>query len=183
MVGKTVLPPRTIAPLTALAWLLLTVFLTVMGHTASAETLEQRISSLKADVAAVSEELFELEENVLYPADTQLAVFLSVANADALTLNSVELLIDGKPATAYFYTPREQIALQSGSLQRLYLGNVPLGNHRLGVKLTAQSGNDRYVRRETEFRFLKRAGESRLQLVLDARAPDYEPEISLKTWN
>lgn len=176
MVGKGM------APANIMFWLLLTVLLTALGRSAWGDTLDQRISALKADVAALSQELFELEETLLYPADTQLSVFLSMTNADALTLDSIELHIDGKPVTAYFYSSREQQSLQAGSLQRLYVGNVPLGSHQLRIKLTAQSENDRYVRREAEFGFNKRAGESRLQLVLEARAPDHEPDISLKTW-
>ena len=43
------------------------------------ENLDADINQLKAEVADLSQTLFELEESVLYPADTQFAVYLSLA--------------------------------------------------------------------------------------------------------
>ncbi len=168
-------PRRTSAFLGALAgWLLLSF----PGQ--AEESLDQRLDQLKGDVAALSQELFELEEAVLHPADTRVSIFLSVSRGDAIALDSIELRIDGEPVASHLYTDREYAALNEGGLQRLYVGNVPLGAHQITATMTALTENHRYLRRETQLRFHKRGGESRFRLLLEAPAPAYEPVLSIQ---
>ncbi|WP_235937691.1 AraC family transcriptional regulator [Marinobacter caseinilyticus] len=147
-----------------------------------AESLDQEIDTLKADVAALNQTLFELEEEVLHPTDTQVAVYLSMADPEALVLESVELAINGLPAIFYLYTDPERQALEQGGVQRLYVGNLPFGEHQLNATLNGQAANDHYVRREAEFTIRKSQGKKQVQLVLTAPAPEFQPELSLKEW-
>lgn len=119
---------------------------------------------------------------MLHPADTQVAVFLTLAHKDALELDSIELFVNDTPVSSHLYTDRERQSLQRGGVQQLYLGNISLGEHDLRAVLTARTGNDRFLRREAEHHFRKQPGEARIQLSLDARAPDYEPQILFTEW-
>lgn len=145
--------------------------------------LDGEIAELKADVAALSESLFELEETVLHPADTQVAIFLTLDRKDVLELDSVELFINDTPVASHLYSERERASLQEGGVQKLYLGNLPHGEHQLRAVLTARSANERFVRREASHRFQKRPGTSRIQMTLGANAPDYEPVVAFREWN
>ncbi|MBL3556747.1 AraC family transcriptional regulator [Marinobacter sp. JB05H06] len=147
-----------------------------------ADTLDTEIDRLKADVADLSQTLYELEEDVLYPADTQVAVFLTLKDREGLELDTVELYLDDMPVASHLYTERERTSLKRGGVQRLYLGNLPHGAHQLRAVLTARSANERFVRREVTHDFRKRPGESRIQMTLDARAPDFEPVVSFQEW-
>lgn len=144
--------------------------------------LDREIDAIKSDVASLSQTLFELEESVLYPADTQVAVFLALKDRDGLELDSVELYLNGSPVSSHLYTDRERESLRKGGVQRLYMGNLPHGGHQLKAILTARSANERFVRREVRHEFRKRPGESRIQMTLDAAAPDYEPVVSFQEW-
>ncbi|MGM0767486.1 MAG: AraC family transcriptional regulator [Pseudomonadota bacterium] len=148
----------------------------------SAEDLGADIDRLKADVAALASELYTLEETILHPADTQVAVFLTLAGKNALELDSVELFLDDTPVSSHLYTDLERQSLQQGGVQQVYLGNLPLGDHHLKAVLTARTQNDRYVRREASHRFRKEPGESRIQMSLDAQAPDFEPRVAFREW-
>lgn len=164
------------------------IFLVVFGYTlfsstpAAADELEEDISQLRSDVASLAGEVFTLEEDILHPADSQVTVFLTLARKDALTLDSVELYVDDTPVASHLYTDREFGALQQGGVQQLYTGNLPHGDHVLKAVLTARAANDRYVRRESSHQFRKPPGEFRIQMSLEARAPDYEPRISFREW-
>jgi len=153
-----------------------------LARGAFAESLDHEIDRLKADVADLSQTLYELEESVLYPVDTQVAVFLTLEKKEGLDLDSVELYLNGTPVASHLYTDRERDSLKQGGVQRLYIGNLPHGSHRLKAVLTARSANERFVRREATHQFRKRPGESRIQLTLDAAAPDYEPVVSFREW-
>lgn len=68
------------------AWLVILVMMVAsqpgLTRSAFAESLDQEIDRLKADVADLSQTLYQLEENVLYPVDTQVAVFLTLRNRE-----------------------------------------------------------------------------------------------------
>jgi len=152
------------------------------AQNAFAESLDAEIDRLKTDVANLSQALFELEENVLYPVDTQVAVFLTLRNRDGLDLDSVELYLNDTPVASHLYTDRERDSLKQGGVQRLYIGNLRHGSHQLKAVLTARAANERFVRREATHQFRKRPGEFRIQMTLDAAAPDYEPVVSFQEW-
>lgn len=152
------------------------------GQFAHADTLDSEISRLKADVADLSQALYALEEDVLYPEDTQVAVFLTLRDREGLELDTIELYLDDTPVASHLYTDRERGSLKQGGVQRLYVGNLPHGSHQLKAVLTARSSNERFVRREVTHDFRKRPGESRIQMTLDAKAPDFEPVVSFQEW-
>ena len=101
------------------------------GGTQNFKSLDTRIQELKQDVLDLNRDLFVLEEELLFPASTQLAVFLSVDVGTFFALDSVELKIDNKTVTHYLYTERENAALRRGGVHRLYLGNLRSGKHEL----------------------------------------------------
>lgn len=167
--------------LAGLAALFMALMLAVVQES-FANPLDSEIDHLKADVAALSQTLYELEEEVLYPADTRVAVFLTLKDRDGLELDTIELYLNDTPVASHLYTDRERGSLKQGGVQRLYMGNLPHGAHQLRAVITARSANERFVRREVTHDFRKRPGESRIQMTLDARAPDFEPVVSFQEW-
>lgn len=101
--------------------------------------LDEQVQDIKKDVLAISSELLQLEEKLLYPSNTQLSVFLSFEKVDKFRLDAVKLRIDGKDVAHHIYSFKEIEALQSGGVQRLYTGNVRAGEHTLEV-LTVVKG-------------------------------------------
>ncbi|WP_148862609.1 AraC family transcriptional regulator [Marinobacter fonticola] len=162
--------------------LLMVVLLSLSAGVAMAESIDREISDLKADVASLNHELFELEEEILHPANTQVAVYLSFSARDYFVLDSVELSIDGHPAASHLYTERERMALEKGGVQRLYLGSLSVGEHTLSAVFNGQGANDHYHRKDASFTIEKASGKAQYELVLDAQAPAYEPKLQLKEW-
>ncbi|TYC62973.1 AraC family transcriptional regulator [Marinobacter sp. BW6] len=151
------------------------------ASTAAAD-LDEDLERLRAEVASHSERVFALEQKVLHPANTRLAVFLTLQSRDALDLDSVELFVNGQPVASHLYSDRERASLERGGIQQLFTGNLENGEHELKTVITARSADDDFVRRESTHRFRKRPGELRLQMSLEARAPDYEPRVSFVEW-
>ncbi|MCM0611858.1 AraC family transcriptional regulator [Marinobacter sediminum] len=149
---------------------------------ASASGIDDEIEQLRAAVSDHSAQVYALEQKLLHPADTRLAVFLTLGTRDSLDLDSVELFVNGKPVASHLYSERERGSLEEGGIQQLFTGNLPNGAHELKTIVTARSANDHFVRREAIHRFQKQPGTLRLQVSLDARAPDYEPRVSFVEW-
>src|SRR5262245_55799273 len=48
--------------------------------------LDEQVQEIKSDVLSIAAELGQLEEKLLYPSDTQVAVFVSLAKGDQMRL-------------------------------------------------------------------------------------------------
>jgi hypothetical protein len=135
----------------------------------SMQGLDEQVQEVKTDVLAIATELKQLEEKLLYPSDTQVAVFVSLADGDGLDLDSLRIQIDGEPVAHHIYEFKEMEALHKGGVQRIYTGNLATGEHRLDVSIagTLRGGSDF---NETEsFSFYKEVEPKVIDLTLDGK--------------
>ena len=95
--------------------------------------LDEQVQEIKSDVLGIASELSNLEEKLLYPSNTQVALFVELKDGQAVRLDSVQIALDGQPVARYIYSYTELEALKKGGVQRIYTGNVPTGDHQLDV--------------------------------------------------
>jgi hypothetical protein len=84
------------------------------------QSLDEQVQEIKSDVLGIASELNRLEERLLYPSDTQVALFVSLKEGEKLRIDSVAVQIDGAPVARHLYSFQELEALQKGGVQRLY---------------------------------------------------------------
>jgi hypothetical protein len=144
--------------------------------------LDEEVQGLKKDVVDLNRDLFVLEEELLFPANTQVAVFLSMDVGDFFALDSVQLKIDQKEVINYLYTPREVEALLRGGVHRLYLGNLKVGKHELVAFFSGKGPNDRDYKRGASLKFEKGIGAKYLELKINDRQRKQQPEFEIKDW-
>ena len=152
------------------------------GVATGTRALDQQIQDLKKDVIDLNRDLFVLEEELLFPANTQVAVFVSMDVGDFFALDSITLKIDNRDVMNYLYTPREVAALIKGGVQRLYVGNLKAGAHELIVLCNGKGPNERYYRRGANLRFEKGVGAKYLELKITDHARAQQPEFEIKDW-
>ena len=145
-------------------------------------TLDARVQALKKDVKELNRDLFILEEELLFPSNTQLAVFLSIDVGEYFRLDSVQLKIDDKVVANHLYTKRELGALERGGVQRLYLGNVKSGEHELIAVFNGPGPNNRDYRRATTIKFEKGSGAKYMELKIMDVTKKLQPEFVVKEW-
>jgi hypothetical protein len=144
--------------------------------------VDEEIQALKKDVVDLNRDLFSLEEELLFPANTQVAVFLSMDIGEFFALDTVTLRIDNKEVTKYLYTPREAEALLKGGVQRLFLGNVKLGKHELVALFTGKGPHGDDYSRGARLNFEKAVGAKYLELKISDRQRRLQPEFEIKDW-
>lgn len=150
--------------------------------TATGESLDTQLQDLKDQVLDLNRELFLLEEELLFPANTQVAVFLSMDVGEFFGLDSVQLRLNDKPVSKYLYTNREVEALHRGGVHRLYLGNLRAGEHELVAVFTGEGPHERDYRRGTTIRFEKGIGAKFLELKISDRSSKLQPEFIVREW-
>lgn len=146
------------------------------------KTLDQDVQTLKKDVLDLNRELFVLEEELLYPADTQVAVFVSMDVGTFFGLDTVTLKLDNKDVANYLYTVRETQALLKGGVQRMYVGNLRAGEHELVAFFTGKGPNQRDYKRGATLKFNKGVGAKYLELKISDKQVREQPEFIVKEW-
>ncbi len=154
--------------------------LSVLGDEVGA--LDNQVRDLKADALALNQELFLLEEELLFPANTQVAVYLSLDTGNFFNLDSVQLTIDGVDVANYLYTQREVEALRRGGVHRVYMGNLKSGQHELVAVFTGGGPHDRDYRRATSLSFEKGLGARFLELVIADNGSGLQPGFQVRQW-
>jgi hypothetical protein len=149
---------------------------------ADTRALDETVQDLKKDVVDLNRELFVLEEELLFPANTQVAVFVSMDIGEFFALDSLTLKIDNKEVANYLYTPREAEALLKGGVHRVYLGNLKVGEHQLVAFFAGKGPNQRDYKRGANIKFEKGVGAKYLELKITDRQRKAQPEFAIKDW-
>jgi hypothetical protein len=154
------------------------------GATAGAApaALDTRIQDAKADVIRLNRDLLVLEEELLFPASTQVAVFVSMDVGKLFALESLQVKLDDKVVTNHLYTPLEVQALQRGGVQRVYLGNLKAGEHQIVAFFTGQGPHERDYRRGTTLKIDKGTEPKYVELRIRDSAGKLQPEFEVKVW-
>jgi len=167
-------------------FILIPVFLTLFGLSSMGHAVEKSIQTeaeqLKKEVIDLNRELFKLEEELLFPTNTQFTIFLSVDPKSRFVVDSVEVQLDGKMATSYLYRESETIALAKGGVQRLYVGNLASGPHKIIANLNGQGSNKRYFKRNKIFTFDKDNKAKYIELIITESGVTAEPVFKIKEW-
>jgi len=144
--------------------------------------LDDRIQDVKADVIRLNRDLLVLEEELLFPASTQVAVFVSMDVGKMFSLDSVQVKLDDKIVTNYLYTPLEVDALHRGGVQRVYLGNLRTGEHEIVAFFTGKGPHERDYKRGTTIKFEKGSDPKYIELQIKDSQAKLQPEFEVKVW-
>jgi hypothetical protein len=143
--------------------------------------LDEEVQEIKSDVLRISAELSQLEEKLLYPSGTQVAIFVALAKGDQTRLDAVRLQIDGQPAADYIYSAKELEALRKGGVQRLYVGNIATGDHQLEVTVEGKLEGGADFSRTGQFAFRKEVKPKLVELTVAGPEAGNTP-IALGEW-
>lgn len=171
--------------LLATAWTASAIADTVGGGAPAADSfqgLDAEVQSLKQEVVDLNRDLFMLEEELLFPANTQLAVFVSMDVGTFFALDSVKLVLDGKEVANYLYTQREAEALLRGGVHRVWLGNLRAGQHEMTAFFTGKGPHGRDYSRGATLRVEKGVGAKYVELKISDRERQLQPEFVVKEW-
>ena len=150
--------------------------------TAPPASLDTRVQDLKAEVMRLNRDLLVLEEELLFPAGTQVAVFVSMDVGKLFELESLQLKLDDKVVSSYLYTPAEVQALHRGGVQRLYVGNLRSGTHSIDAFFTGRGPHERDYKRGATLKFDKGSEPRYIELRIRDVQAKLQPEFEVKVW-
>ena len=130
------------------------------------QSLDEQVQEIKGEVLSIAAELAQLEEKLLFPSSTQVAVFVSLAEGEAMELDSVRVTLDGEPVAHHIYSFKELQALQKGGVQRIFTGNVTTGEHQIEVSVAGKNATGGSFGGTQQFQFRKDAQPELLGVTL-----------------
>jgi len=106
----------------------------------------------------------------------------TIEKLNAAGLDSMQINIDGQLATHYLYGFKELEALQSGGVQRVYLGNLKAGTHEIVAFFTGKGPHERDYKRGATVKFDKGTDPKYIELRIKDSTGKLQPEFDVKVW-
>lgn len=153
-----------------------------VAFSAGGADLENTIEDLKTEVIELNRELFELEEQLLYPATTSFAVFVSMDSVKDFDLKSVKLELDQSAVTSHLYTYEQVEALRRGGIQKLFQGNLKPGVHNVKAVIQGKDSDGRPVQRTVVADFGKARSTKYLEVKISRNPKKQQPEFAIVEW-
>jgi hypothetical protein len=148
----------------------------------AAVTLDGRVQDVKSEVIKLNRDLLVLEEELLFPANTQVALFVSMDVGKMFELDSVQIRLDDKLVASYLYTPLEVQALHRGGVQRVWVGNLKAGEHEIVAFFTGKGPHDRDYKRGATVKFDKSTEAKYIELRIRDSMGKLQPEFDVRLW-
>ena len=145
-------------------------------------SLDANIEALKKEVLSLNRDLFILEEDLLFPANTQFSIFLSMDSGALFSLDSVQVKVDDKNVANHLYTERELAALKRGGVQRLYIGNLPSGEHEIVAIFTGIGPKGRDYRRGESIVIEKTTEPQFVEFMIADDTGKEQPQFDVRVW-
>lgn len=161
---------------------LLCAVLLLCSGVAVAGELSDDSAQFRRDILDINKRLLLMEEELLFPADTRVTLFLSLDVGRFFTPDAVTLKLDGDTLVSHLYTEREIRALRNGAVQRLHTTNLRNGEHELTAFVTGIGPNGREIRRAGTLTFEKASGQHYIQVRLEDDAAAQQPNIVFRNW-
>lgn len=154
------------------------VTLDAYGNSELLDSKEQKTDeNLEAELLQLNARLQLLEEDLLYPASSRVAIYLSMDLGELFALDAVTLKLNGKDVTHHLYTERQVKALYKGGVQKLYVGNAKQGMNRLTAFFTGKGPHDRDYKRATTLEFEQSFEPVFVELLVTDDTGSQQPEF------
>ncbi|WP_062063170.1 hypothetical protein [Cellvibrio sp. OA-2007] len=140
-----------------------------------------QVESLKESVLTLNRDLLILEEELLYPASSQVAVYVSMDLGNYFALDAIKLEINNKLVASELYTEKQTKALFRGGVQRLYIGNLKAGEHEISAFFTGRGPQQDY-KRGAKIVINKNQEPVVLELRIVDSTAQLQPVFEIKQW-
>lgn len=142
----------------------------------------EKLESLKSAALKLNRDLLILEEDLLYPAQSQIAVYVSLDVGKYFQLDAVKLHIDNNLTASHLYTDHQRDALSRGGIQPLFKGNLKAGTYAVSAFFTGFGPQGREFKRAATLELEKTDEPAVLELRIADSTGKQQPEFQLVQW-
>lgn len=144
--------------------------------------VDETLETLDREIMLLDAELQVLEEDLLYPASSRVAVYLSMDLGELFALDSVTVKLNGREVAHHLYTVRQREALYRGGVQSLFVGNAKQGPNELTATFVGEGPHDRQYKRATTITFEQSFEPVFVELTVTDQTASRQPEFSASVY-
>lgn len=149
----------------------------------NASPLSDQVEDLKKAALELNRDLLILEEDLLFPANTQIMVYISMDVGEYFSMDAVRLMIDGEMVATHLYTKKQNSALIRGGIQRLYVGNLKTGEHEITAIFHGYGPAGREYKRGASLTIEKDQKPTLLEIKVRDSVRKMQPTFQFKKWS
>lgn len=144
--------------------------------------LNDEIVDLKKKVISLNKTLFILEEDLLFPSNTQLTIFVSMHDTTLFSLDAIKILIDDKLVSSHLYTDKEIDVLKRGGVQKIYIGNIVNGEHEIVALYSGKGPHQRDFKRGSVIKIDKSEDPLFVEFKIQDNDSKQQAQFSVRSW-
>lgn len=165
--------------------LLLLVFALLLSLSLQAKdfnpmSVEDQVSTIKQEMIELGRDISIVEDVLLYPANLRIAVYIAEDSGNYFTIEKVKLILNEKVVQTYEYNEREKLGFVKGSAQRLYIGTLSPGKHKLIAFIEGVGPRGRHYKRGATLNFEKKSKEQTFELLIEDNEKRQKPNFVIK---
>ena len=145
-----------------------------------AQAPEAALQDVTQQLVALERDLSILEEDLLYPPSSRVAVYLSMDVGELFALDEVEVKINGTTVAHHLYTEQQVDALHRGGVQRLYVGNAKQGENEITAFFLGRGHSAEPLRRAVTAKFSKSFEPVYVELKIADSEQRQRPELKVE---
>ncbi len=151
------------------------------GHAGEA-ALAADVSQVKQSVLELNRELYQLEQDLLSPATTRLALYLSLQGGKYFEPLALEIRSEALPPVLHIYTERQIQALKMGAVQPLASLDAGPGQHTLQITLKGLDNSGQPQTLQLNPVVEKTTGPLLLELQVTDNPQQRRAQLQLQRW-
>jgi len=151
----------------------------------SFQKLDGEADSVMREVLDLSSDIAILDEQQNNPPQNQLVVLVTLQPqpSNFFELDTIELTIDNEIVAAHPYNEQDMAALTKGGGHRLYMANLPSGQHELTAVFVAKIPRDPDYRQEASYDFISGVNRTLLELYINNGKNNGYPQLTIREWD
>lgn len=161
--------------------------LVISAHSHSAEfvpmTIDEQVKTLKEEMVDLGSDISIIEDLLLYPVESRVTVYLAADSGNLFSIEKVRLLLNGQTVMSYVYNDREKNGFVKGSAQRLYIGNLKPGKHKIVAFVEGKGPLGRKYKRGATLNFTKKDEAQTFKLLIEDNTRRQKPNFIIKEYS
>jgi hypothetical protein len=144
--------------------------------------IDQEVQAIKQEILDINRDLSSLEEELLYPPEHRLTVFLSLSSGTTMDLKTLRIYLDEDTLVHHKYSNAEMEALRKGGVHKAYIGSIRKGKHVLQAQLGGTDRKDRVFDIVNSAAFTKRQSTKYVELRVSESSLQRLPRLTIQSW-
>lgn len=157
-------------------------FVVLADDEVSFKQLDEQAAAIKLDMLELGRDMVIFEDEILYPEQSRVAIYLSMDVGEFFDLQSVKLLLANNVIAQQDYSSTQSLSFEKGAVQRLYINNLNPGKYELTAYFEGKGPRHRTYKRALNYVLDKSNKPAYVEFRISDNVKRLQPEFMVREW-